>query len=60
MTIAFDDAESSYYKPSESHPVNKAYAFPLKRCQNFMRYLAQCVNFREFLRMSCVSVLFSK
>jgi len=30
MTIAFDDTESSYYIRSESHAVNKAYAFPLK------------------------------
>jgi hypothetical protein len=60
MTIAFEDAMSSYYIHSESHAVNKAYAFTLKRCRNFMHYLAQCVNLREFLRMSCVNVLFLK
>jgi len=54
MTIAFDDTKSSYYIHSESHAVNKAYAVSLKRYRNFMHYLAQCLNLREFLRMSCV------
>lgn len=60
MAVAFDVTESSYYIHSESHAVNKAYAFPSNRYRNFVLYLAQCLNLREFRRISCISVLFLK